>query len=313
MARSNNNRILKYLLTFILLFSLVFPFYGCTSPETTTTQDEGTGKSFIWKISSDESFVYLLGSIHVATKDTYPLDSSIENAFDMSDRLAVEININDISTLKVMLLIEKYGTYPQGEGLKENLPESLYTKLENQFSEMDMPASVMDIYRPWVIYIMMEGLVVGESDYSPEYGIDMYFLNRAIENDMEIAELETAESQIEMLSSIPDEMVIRAIEMSIEEPLTAADVDYMFELWEEGDAAGLETFLIEGYSEEPALESFYEIFITQRNYNMLAKIEEYLADEYVYFIAVGAAHLVGDEGLISLLEEAGYSVEQLEN
>jgi len=99
--------------------------------------------------------------------------------------------------------------------------------------------------------------------------------------------------------------------MSFDEPASAEDVYRLFEFWEKGDAEGMEELLFEDIGQEPALEPYYEVFLDQRNYNMMAEIEEYLADEYTYFIVVGAAHLVGEEGLLNLLEEAGYEVEQL--
>jgi len=298
----------KYSFILILLFSLVFPCYSCTAPDTTDAQN---GKSFIWKISSDNSFVYLLGSVHVASPDIYPLDSSIGDAFEISDKLVVEININEVSTLKAMLLLQKYGVYPGGDGLEENLPETLYMKLKDQFLEMGILISTMNDYRPWVIVMTMEGMVTGDNDYSAEYGIDFHFLDVAADRDMEILELESAEYQFELLSNLPNELMIKVLEMSIEEPLTVEDVDLLFEFWEEGDAAGMAAFLFEDLIEEPALAPYYDVIFTQRNINMRDKIEEYLADEYVYFIVVGAGHLVGDEGLINLLHEAGYDVEQM--
>lgn len=299
---------MKYSFILILLFSLVFPCYSCTAPDTTDAQN---GKSFIWKISSDNSFVYLLGSVHVASPDIYPLDSSIGDAFEISDKLVVEININEVSTLKAMLLLQKYGVYPGGDGLEENLPETLYMKLKDQFLEMGILISTMNDYRPWVIVMTMEGMVTGDNDYSAEYGIDFHFLDVAADRDMEILELESAEYQFELLSNLPNELMIKVLEMSIEEPLTVEDVDLLFEFWEEGDAAGMAAFLFEDLIEEPALAPYYDVIFTQRNINMRDKIEEYLADEYVYFIVVGAGHLVGDEGLINLLHEAGYDVEQM--
>jgi uncharacterized protein YbaP (TraB family) len=310
--RSNQSTyIVKYLLALILMFSLVFSFYGCTAPETTTTQAGGNGKSFIWKISSDESFVYLLGSVHVAAPDLYPLDSTIENAFEMSDRLVVEININEVSILKSMLLLQKYGLYPEGEGLKENLPEELYRQLESQLRKTDFPISTINNYRPWVIVALMGATEIG--DYSAEYGIDLHFLDKAAEREMEILELETAEYQFEIFSELPDELMILILEMSFEEPDSVEDVEMLFKFWEEGDTAGMADLMFKDLAEEPALAPFYDAFYTQRNYNMAAKIGEYLGDEYIYFIIVGAGHLVGEEGLINLLEEAGYSVEQLGN
>ena len=303
--------IAKYLLVFILLFSSVFPLCGCASPD---APDDENGKSFIWKVSADDSYVYLLGSIHVASPDIYPLDDDIEQAFQDSDKLVVEINIKEVGPISTMLLFEKYGTYPTGEGLRQSLDDDLYERLESSFEEMGMSLAAYDDYRPWVIVAMMEETVLTEGDYSAEYGIDVHFLEKAFERDMEILELETAEYQLKMMNDIPDELMIKVMEMSMEEPDMDDYIDifgYMIAQWENGNAEGIEKVLFEDLEEEPALAPYYEALFYQRNYNMMPKIEEYLADEYTYFIVVGAGHLVGEEGLINLLDEAGYEVEQL--
>ncbi len=302
---------MKYLINIILLFVLVLPISGCAAPD---TSDEENGKSFIWKITSDNSYVYLLGSIHIASPDIYPLDSDIENAFQDSDKLVVEINIKEVGPITSMMLLEKYGTYPPGEGLRQNLDEDLYERLETSFQEMGISLSAYDDYRPWIIVTMMEGVVMVDQDYSAEYGIDVYFLEKAVERDIEILELETVEYQFEIMSGLPDRLMIKVLEMSLEGPDMDDYIDivgFMLAQWEKGNAEGIEEVLFEDLEEEPALAPYYDVMFNQRNHNMQAKIEEYLTDEYIYFIVVGAGHLVGEEGLVNLLDEAGYEVEQL--
>lgn len=329
---------MRCLLALFLLITLVLPFSGCEAPTTTTTEtytgeitgvipsektetSENTqaispvpkagGKSFIWKISSGYTYVYLLGSVHVADPDTYPLEASIENAYKEADKLVVEVNINEVSELKATLLLLKYGSYPEGESLRDNLPADLYDRLQEEFKALGVSLAVLESYRPWAIMITMEALAMQEAGYTEEYGIDLHFINRAIDSGMEVVELETAEYQFEMLSSIPDETMIRLLLLGIEDPFDIEDLDLIFQAWEEGDAAGMEEATLQALVEDPALAPYYDILFTQRNYNMLAKIEEFLADDDVYFIVVGAGHLVGDEGLLNLLEERGYTLEQL--
>jgi uncharacterized protein YbaP (TraB family) len=60
---------------------------------------------FLWKISDQNSSVYILGSILFADKTFYPLDSVIVNAFDRSDELAVEMDISDSSVYQKSVLL----------------------------------------------------------------------------------------------------------------------------------------------------------------------------------------------------------------
>ena len=299
---------LAVLVTVILCLLLLLPLSACDR-DTPDTQN----KSFIWKISSEVNSIYLLGSIHVASPELYPLDSGIENAFALADNLAVEVDIAQVDGTLLLQLMMDYGTYPQGEGLRDNIPADLYAQLDEQFGELGfgITLSDLDIYKPWVIVTMQEELQLEELGYDTEYGIDLYFIKQAADSGKDIIELETAEFQIELISSFSDELMILLLEASVENPLTVEDAAALFEAWEDGDATAMELLLFEALAEEPALEPYYEKMIDERNLNMAEIIEGFLADDETYFVVVGAGHLVGANGLISLLEDRGYTTEQL--
>ncbi|MGD9142831.1 MAG: TraB/GumN family protein [Dehalococcoidia bacterium] len=283
-----------------------------TATEPATTPVAREGKPFIWEISSDSTHVYLLGSVHAARASLYPLAAVIEDAFDEAEYLVVEVNVNDIDETKILELVLEYGTYPAGEGLKDNLPEDLYEKLDEHLAGWSIPLSLLDPYRPWFIVNLIEVTSFENLDYSAEYGIDSHFIDAAIANGLEILELETEEFQIELIANVPDDVMILSIEQYLDDPVTGQDIEELFEIWVTGDAPAMEEFTFEGLIEEPELRPYYEGLLIDRNYNMQEKIEGFLEDDEVYFIVVGAGHLVGDEGLLNLLEKAGYAVEQLE-
>jgi len=288
-----------------------------TTPETTTvfptTPADESGQSFIWKITSADTYVYLLGSVHVADADTYPLAGIIENAFAESDILVVEVNINEVDVLESAALILEYATYPSGERLQEILPEDLYEELDERLAEWGISLAILDSYRPWFIANILDVTSLQEMGYTADYGIDMHFLEAGEVKNLEIVELETEEFQIKLLADVPDDVMIKMMEMNLDEPDTGEDIEELLEIWENGDSAAMEELLFEGLYEEPELLPYFEALFTNRNYMMLEKIEGFLESDEIYFIVVGAGHLVGEEGLLNLLEEAGYVVEQLEN
>jgi uncharacterized protein YbaP (TraB family) len=281
-------------------------------PESPPPSDDNTkGKSFIWQISSENSTVYLLGSIHVASFGIYPLDSTIEDAFKSADYLVVEVNTNEVDAMESVRLLMEYGTYPEGESLQDNVSEELYVQLEAQLAQWNIDIAELDMFKPWVIYNLLEQVQIQELDYHAEYGIDLYFIEKAIRVDKDIIELETFEFQLELISSLLDEIVILLLEEDITEPMTKDYLDMLFETWENGDAAELERMIFESLTEEPALAPFYYKTLDERNISWAEKIEEFLADEETYFVVVGAGHLVGENGLINILDERGYVTEQL--
>jgi len=281
------------------------------STPTTDNEQKKDGKSFIWKISSDITDVYLLGSIHVASPDIYPLDSTIEDAFGIADNLAVEVDITVIDTEETMALMFEYGMYSSGETLKANLPEDLYTELDEFFKELGLNIGLFNSLRPWVISMLIEQLAVDDLGYAAEYGIDYYFLEKASESNKNIIELESAELQFEILSSFSDEFMVFYVQESLKNLPEKEDVERLFEAWHYGNVEIMESIVFEALIYEPELAPFYEVLFDQRNIMMAEKIEEFLADDEVYFVVVGAGHLVGENGLINLLENEGYETKQL--
>ena len=273
--------------------------------------DSTPNKSFIWKISSEVNSIYILGSIHVANPEIYPLDSSIEDAFELAENLVVEVDITQVSGTQMLQLFIDYGTYPPGESLRDNIPDDLYAQLEDQFEQLGASIVMYDTYRPWVVVMLQEQLQMQALGYEAVYGIDTYFINKATESGKDILSLETVEFQFELLGSLPDELMILLLEEGVENPLTQEDLDMLFQAWEDGDAVEMASLVFEALVEQPALAPYYDKLIDQRNLNMAEVIEEFLADDESYFIVVGSAHLIGDNGITNILAKRGYVIEQL--
>jgi uncharacterized protein YbaP (TraB family) len=296
----------------ILIAVLTLFAATCGSPAVspTPTPTEVKGKSFIWKVSSATTSVYPLGSVHVASPDIYPLDSAIEDAFASAKYLVVEVNVHNIDTANVNKLMLEHGVYPQGETFQENVPPSLYDALAAQFKRFDIDMTTLDMYRPWVISATLDQLVLQGLGYLPENGIDYYFLDKGAQTKM-ILQLETPEDQLELLYSLPDELMIKSLQYDIDNMTTQEDMEELFKAWEDGDVAKMESITFEPLTKEPDLAPYYEKMIDERNFNMVEKIEEFLTSNETYFIVVGAGHMVGENSLVNLLSEKGYTVEQL--
>lgn len=287
---------------------------NCQSQDITPSQTstQASSKLFIWKVSSDTTHIYLLGSVHIASRDLYPLDDTIEDAFNSADYLVVEVNTNNLTQAAATQLLLDYGTYPEGDGFKQHVSEELYNQLDEQFQQYGIAMAMLDDFKPFVIYNLMSQYILEDLGYKIEYGIDFYFMDKAEEKNKVILELESLEFQMDLLSSVPDENIIKAMEYDIDNPETSTYLENLFNAWTNGDTASMETIAFESLAEEPEMAQYYEIMYDQRNFNMVQKIVDYLAGDEVYFIVVGAGHLVGENGLVNLLDNLGYEVEQLE-
>jgi uncharacterized protein YbaP (TraB family) len=294
----------------ILVFTLVFP--AACQPNDSST--ETTSKSFLWEVTSDSTTVYLLGSVHVAKADLYPLNRAIEDAYDDSRYVVVEVDVSSTGLFESAELLMEIGMYPPGEDLQNNIPADLYSRLTARLLELDSAGFfryTKDAYEPWVVYTMLAELEYMELGYEAEYGIDMHFLDKAVKDGKDVLELESMEFQLEVLDSLPHELQVLLLEDAVDNPVTEEEMERLFEIWRTGDAVEMEQMVFGDVEEYPRFQLINEKLIDERNYLMVDKIESYLGDNEVYFVIVGAAHLVGENGIVNLLIEAGYHVEQL--
>jgi uncharacterized protein YbaP (TraB family) len=161
--------------------------------------------------------------------------------------------------------------------------------------------------KPALLAITLSSLKLIKLGYSPEQGIDMYFARKAA-GKKSILELESTREQMDMLFNLPDaDLYLKYTIM--DNSKTDAQIDGIMEAWKNGDAEKMNSLVIEETLQEyPELSSLMNQILFKRNGKMAAKIREYLSDDKTYFVVVGAAHLVGDQGLVKLMEKEGYRV-----
>lgn len=272
---------------------------------------------FMWDIQGGKNNAYLLGSIHIMPEDTYPLDDKIENAFKKADVLVVEVDITTIDQGKIQTFIAEKACYEEGKNLQTEIPAEMYKSLSDKFEELGVPMTQIDIYKPWFVSMNLGLLSLQKLNVTAGQGIDLHFLNQANEKEMEILDLETAGAQLEILASNPDQVQIDYLQYSIEDYEQGVVVFMeMLEAWKTGDIEKMNKVskvkMLELGEELPGIIDFYNKLFTERDEKILQKIIEHLEneDDHTYFIIVGALHLVGEDGLIKLLNNEGYKTKQ---
>lgn len=275
-------------------------------------EDAATAASrgFFWRLGDEDDTIYLLGSIHVADETLYPLREDMQGGFEESDMLAVEVNIAETVSPQLQQYVAERSAYSDGTTLPDHISEETYAKLAAILEENGLPAQAMDPFKPWSVSTTIDYLTYLKQGYSSEYGIDSHFIQQALERGMAIQELESFEFQLEMFDSFSPALQEELLRSSIEAYLKGKDhefgIDAMNRMWIEGDEEQL-LAMIQKTAEQPEL---YKAMIEERNYGMVEKLLGFLHDDegHTCFVIVGAAHMIGEHGLVPLLEEAGYDV-----
>jgi hypothetical protein len=272
---------------------------------------ENTGKSFLWEIKSEQGNSYLFGSVHLLKKEHYPLKDVIEDSFDQSDVLVLEIDLSGENLVKAGLYMLGKGKYQEEETLKDNISEKTYQLLKDKAKTMKMDIEWLNKWKPWMAALHILERKLMQLGYNPMHGVDLYFLNKS-QGKKEIQGLETVELQVGLFENFSKEESEKFLLSTImEADQLEKEMEKMITAWSTGDVEKMEKTMTETIQEYPELEAFYKKLNDDRNVRMVEKIISMLKTDKKYFIVVGAAHMIGKNGLVQLLKNKGYKVKQL--
>jgi uncharacterized protein YbaP (TraB family) len=266
-------------------------------------------KSFLWKVRSEKNSIYILGSIHFLKKESYPLKKSIEQAFDAVSKLVLEIDLQSATPEKTRQLTLEKGLFRDGTTLQQNVDKETYDLTERRARELGIDLRAMSPLKPWLVVLTLTTMKLQKLGFDPNYGVDRYLAERAKRSGKSTGGLESLEFQIGLL----DGLSRRDQEMMLRETLKELDqldkgVEQLVQSWMKGEVGSVEEWLLAGMREYPEV---YAKVIVERNRRWLPQIEKMIAQGENAMVIVGAAHLVGREGVIELLKQLGYTVEQL--
>jgi len=301
----DKRRFQKKIASFLLLFTIFLLLSYAYAGDKPSSQ-----KGFLWKVQSKTGVAYLVGSIHAYKSELYPLPKKMEDAFDKSDALAVEANVNEVKPESLMTMING-ALYTDGSTLQKHLSRETYETTVQKLKELGLPLEIFQNTKPWFVALTLTSMELQKLGLDPEYGIDNYFLKKA-ENRKRVVELESIEYQVNLLSSFSDAEQESFLVSTLKDlDLLKKEINIILTAWNTGDTKTMESYVSKSLQEDPRMLPIYKKLVFDRNKNMASKIEGYLKSDERYCVVVGAAHLVGKDGIIEILKRKGYIIEQL--
>jgi len=275
---------------------------------TTSAQTAATGKSFLWKVQSGQKVLYLAGSVHALGADSYPLSAAYEGAFNSSGTLVEEINLAEAEQLAAAPLLLSKGLYTDGRTFESAVGKDTATLVATRLKTTGIPMEMIRTMKPWMVMLLITAFEAQKAGLDAALGLDKYFFDKARAASKPVLALETAESQIDRFDKMPETLQ----EQMLRSTLTELDsqqnsVAAMINAWKTGDAAALEKMSLSSFD---GYRGAYSSLIVERNNNWVPQIEACMAKPQPCFVVVGAAHLIGPDGLLTLLKKKGYKIEQ---
>jgi uncharacterized protein YbaP (TraB family) len=276
-----------------------------TASSVAAAEDEGS--VFMWKAQKDGAAVYLLGSVHALKQESYPLPEVIEAAFDSSAVVVFEIDLDEMTSKAVQML--EAGSLQDGQTLEQVVGPDMWSRFSTKMNAAGMPSGMFQFMEPWMAALTLTSFELEKAGYSAASGIDSHFWNRAGEAGKQRLALETVEFQIGLFAELTPEQSLEFLAFTIADLETI--IPLMEELatsWREGNVAYVQDVTVSEFDEYPDL---YERLNSARNRAWMPAIEELLAGPRDAMVIVGAMHLVGEDGIVEMLRQRGYTVTQL--
>lgn len=265
--------------------------------------------SSVWRVTSGNNTVYLGGTVHLLRPSDYPLPEEYDRAYSASEELYFETDLSSMGDISVQTQMLQMLTYNDDRSLKTVLNKEAYNALSEYTAQIGMPMMMMEKFKPGMVVSTLQVLEFQRIGFTPQ-GVDAHFNTRAMADSKSLGALETITDQIGFLASMGEGNESEFIMMSLQDLAeTNQLMDEMIQAWRDGDIGKLnEMFIVDMREQAPDL---YDSLLRLRNLNWLPQVEQMLRDSDTEFVLVGAAHLVGQDGLLELLRDKGYQVQQL--
>ncbi len=292
-----------------LTFSTILSFAQASGLSTSSVSAQAAqtarlakfGRGLLWKIESPgREASYLFGTMHSADPRVTDVHQSVRDALNSASSFTMELLFNgaSISSMAEAMFFAK------GQSLRAAVGGELFEQTKQAMADHGFPTRGLDSKKPWVV-IMMLNTPAAE----PGLALDLLLQLEATLQGKPTFGLETIEEQIGVFNdmSIEDQVTLLRHAVRIHGEITR-EFERLVQIYRSGDLNGL-VELVRGYKDEEggAYDAMLERLLTRRNHVMVERMAPRLKEGNA-FIAVGAAHLPGESGLLDLLDRAGYRV-----
>ena len=265
----------------------------------TSAQSNKLENSLLWKIEKKNTNTsYLFGTIHLISESDYFMPEKAEKAFAACKKLVLEI---DISDQQQVMQIMNYAHMKDGITLQDLFTENDYALLDSTMLVITgMSVSALNTFKPFVLEsFLIQNVVDGPTEI-----YEMSFANMATDIEMPIIGLESIQGQMQLFDDLPYEEQAADLMKYVrgDEDMKKLFAE-MVEMYKSQNISALYNYMADYFPDERWMQKL----LFERNANWIPLIEDQMATGSI-FVAVGAGHLGGEQGVIALLRKAGYKV-----
>ncbi len=282
-------------------------FADDAQPPPTTILAPMSAHPALWTAHGKKGIAYLFGSIHVLPQQVDWRTKQIEAALAKTDEFVFELPMDEDIQTHIQNYVLTRGTLPPDKHLRDMLSPRARAIFDREIATLPLPAAEFDHMRPWLADVTIDVLDMQNRHYTSQAGIEEQLKKEVVARAKPVIGLETVDQQLALL--VPDDPKIEL--QNFESDLAHAKVDNdnvgpLLDAWMQGDTRTLARLTAADMKDYPQLR---KVLIEDRNKAWVKQITALLDQNKTYFIAVGAAHLVGPGGVPALLRKQGLKVD----
>ncbi|GAA6134620.1 TraB/GumN family protein [Oceaniserpentilla sp. 4NH20-0058] len=265
----------------------------------------------VWKVSKGNDYFYIGGTIHLLNQEDYPLPKAFNQAYQDSDTLIFETDIDASNQPEQQAKMMTSMMYTDARTLSSELSPEVYTELKAFLAARQIPISHFEKYQPWGLSIILTVMEYQRLGMVSELGVDQHFNVQGKADKKTIGSLETIDEQLGFLQSLADINPDVIIRYTIEDMKSLPKwILIMKQAWRDGDIHAFTDMqpVIEMQTQFPKV---YDTLITNRNNNWMKQIPSLINNKQKEFVLVGTLHLNDEIGLLNQLRNKGFKIEQL--
>lgn len=298
------SKIINLFLAFVILIS----FECCkTGNQSLKLPVEPTQNTLLWEISGKNlrQPSYIFGTFHLMCKEDIVFSENLQKALSRSQKLYLEMDLDNLSnTMGALFCMNMKGN----KTLKDLYTDAEYHRVESYFKDsLKMPFAMLSKFKP----LMLESLLYPKLlQCKTMSGVEEGLMQLSKKQNKEVEGFETIQFQCAVFDSVPYEIQAKGLLRTIDSMASyKTEFDKMIELYKTQQLAMLDSLLNKQNDETGAS---LDVLLYNRNKNWVAQMEKLMPKESL-FMAVGAGHLPGKQGVLQLLRNEGYTVKPIKN
>ncbi len=258
---------------------------------------------FLYRVHGPGVDHYLLGSVHLLPEDGSRWPEAINDAYEAAEAVVFEADIGALDSPQTGVAL--LAAAKSDKGVKGEIDAASYARLGRKLAGDSLPTTLCDTYKPWFCALTIEIAEYKRAGFSGEHGLDRQIYDAAKTDGKAVQGLETLQQQIALFTEMPAPLSREFLTAELADGDGLESPLAVYRAWKNNDVEAVAGSAADMKKRFPGV---YARLLGDRNRAWLPALRRAFDGSSPQLVVVGAAHLVGPDGLVTQLRARGYKI-----